>query len=285
MTSKKILIGAHVSMANGLHLAFSRAESIGGTALQLFTKSSHALFGKPLEKETIALFKKEKSHSTIKSVIAHAGYLINLCSKEEKTAKISLTALEHEIDRCAQLDIHFLVLHPGAHKGTGETVGLDKIAAQLSTALEKTPSSVTILLETMGGQGTTLGNTFEQLRYIYDKCLHKNRIGICLDTCHLFVSGYDIRSAELYEKVIHHFDKVIGLDLLKTIHLNNTKEKFNAHIDRHSPINDGNIPLEIFKLFINDSRLLHIPKILETPTDENMLLWKKEITLLKELAT
>lgn len=280
MSTPTALIGAHVSIAKGMHLAFARGESIGCTALQIFTKSSRAFLGNPLKQEDIDLFIETQKKSTIQSVIAHAGYLINLCAKNATTEQQSIDSLENEIERCAQLQIPYLVLHPGAHLGIGEEQGLQKVAHNLDTALEKTSAAVSVLLETTAGQGTTLGSTFEQLKTIRNVCTHKKRIGFCLDTCHIFCAGYDISTPELYKKVITEFDNVIGLTHLKAIHLNNTKDNCGAHTDRHTPIEQGNITLQTFKAIMNDKQLANVPKILETPTDDDMKLWADEIELL-----
>lgn len=283
MSTHNILIGAHVSIAKNLHLAFARGESIGCTALQIFTKSSRSLFGKPLQPDEVSQFKATHKKSSITTIIAHAGYLINLCSKNTQTEHQSIAALEHELDRCAQLNIPHLVLHPGAHLGVGEEKGIEKIAANLDAVLEKTNANVMVLLETTAGQGTTLGTTFEQLKIIRNTCSQKKRIGICLDTCHIFCAGYDISTKESYRKTLDHFDKVIGFSHLKAIHLNDSFGDKGSRIDRHAPLGEGKIPWQTFELIMNDKDLINIPKILETPADETMALWKKEIESLKKV--
>jgi deoxyribonuclease-4 len=207
--------------------------------------------------------------------------LINICSKNTKTEKQSVVALEHELERCAQLGIPYLVLHPGAHLGAGEEKGLEKITNNLELVLAKTDSSVSVLLETMAHQGTTLGHTFEQIKTIRNACTLKKRIGACLDTCHIIAAGYDLQTEAAYKQVIKNFDNVLGLSLLKAMHLNNSKDPLGSHIDRHAPIEQGKIPLHIFELIMKDQQLTQIPKILETPTEVDMKLWKKEIELLK----
>lgn len=278
------LIGAHISTEKGLHFAFERGEAIGCTAMQIFTKGCRSWKSAPLDIDEIRLFKQCAQQSPIQSVIAHAGYLINLASKDSATEILSIRSLVDEITRCAQLGIPFLVLHPGAHVGTGEQEGINKIACNLNNVLEKTDPYVSILLETTAGQGTVIGYTFDQLKQIRDLCNDKNRIGICMDICHIFAAGYNLITAKDYKKTIENFDKILGLSILKTIHINDSSGDIGSHLDRHAPIGKGNIPLIIFKKIMRDKRLANIPKILETPTDASLVLWKKEIELLKEFA-
>ncbi len=278
---KNILIGAHVSIAKELHLAFDRAESIGCTAMQIFTKSSKTWEGSPITKDAADQFKLRTKKTTIEIVMAHAGYLINIGSNKTSTEEQSVKSLLHEMQRCAQLSIPLLVLHPGAHLGAGEASAIDRIAKNLNTVLQQTDKSVSIILETTAGQGTNIGYTFEQLKQIRDLCDDKKRIGICIDTCHIFAAGYDISSESAYQKTMAHFDKVIGLSHLKAIHINGSKGDLGSKLDRHTPLGEGKIPLETFRLIMNDKNLITVPKILETPTDAEMSLWKKEIEELK----
>jgi len=286
MTNNQILVGAHVSTAKSLHLAFQRGESIGCTAIQIFTKSSRTWKSKPLGQDEINLFKECAKQSSIKSVIVHAGYLINIGSNKPSIEQSSVNSLIDEVTRCAQLEIKYLVVHPGSHTGAGAESGCERIARNLNIVLEKTPTSVSILLETAAGQGTNLGYTFEQLNQIRNLSHHDNkkRIGFCLDTCHIFAAGYALNSIEQYKKVIEDFDNILGLTALKVIHLNDSKGIVGSRVDRHAPLGTGQIPLGIFKAIMNDKNLALIPKILETPTDAAMVLWKKEIELLKEFA-
>lgn len=284
MTKKQILVGAHVSTAKALHLAFDRGESIGCTAIQIFSKGSRCWKGAPLQEQEISLFKKCAQQSPIKSVIVHAGYLINIGSTNPDTEQKSIDSLVDEVTRCAQLGIPYLVLHPGSHLKAGEQAGIERIARNLQSVLEKTPNTVSILLETAAGQGTNLGYTFEQLLHIRNLCKDKERIMFCLDTCHIFAAGYNLDSVEHYQKVMCEFDKILGLKNLKAIHINDSMGVTGSHIDRHAPLGTGKIPLAIFKAIMQDARLVKIPKILETPTDEAMELWKKEIALLKDFS-
>ncbi|MFH1254807.1 MAG: deoxyribonuclease IV [bacterium] len=283
MSKKEILVGSHISSAGEIHLAFARGESIGCTAMQIFTKSSRQWFAKKLKESAVEAFKDAAKKSSIKIVVSHAGYLINIASKNPEIIKKSVKSLIDEINLCESLQIPYLVLHPGSHIGGGEEHGMKLIAENLDIALDAVPGKTMILLENMAGQGTNLGYKFEQLRKIIDLCKNKKRLGVCFDTCHAFAAGYDISTPETYKETFKLFDKIIGIEKLKAIHVNNSAGALGSKIDRHTPLTDGKIPLEAFKLMMNDKNLIDIPKILETPSDSEMKLWEKEIKLLKSL--
>jgi len=278
--TKDIVLGSHISVAGGLHKAFDRGESIGCTAMQIFTKSNRILFEKQLTQEQIEHFKERRTTSTIKDIVVHTGYLINIGSGKSQTAHQSTNALLEEVRRCQSLGLKKLVLHPGAHVGAGEDVCIKRIAHNLDHVLEQGDGTVTIVLEGMAGQGTTIGGTFEQLNAIRSLCTNKRHIGFCLDTCHLFAAGYDIATEDGYKDTIKKFDSTCGLEHVKAIHVNDSQTKFNSHVDRHAPIGKGHIPLTTFELLMNDQRLNKIPKILETPSEPDMKLWAEEIILL-----
>lgn len=285
MSKLSPLIGSHISIAGGLHKSFDRAESIGCTAFQIFTKSNRSWFDKPLSEQEITSFKARWKESTVQQIVVHASYLINIGSKNQSTATQSTASLKTEIMRCQQLGISYLVLHPGSHVGAGEEVCIQQIAKNLDAALDPSDGSVMVLLETMAGQGTNVGSTFEQLAQIRHLSDHKGRLGVCLDTCHIFAAGYDIASNEGYEVTIASFDDIIGLSHLKCLHINDSKTPFNAHKDRHEALGKGCIPLTTFKAIMTDKRLATIPKILETPSDDEMKLYAEEILLLKNYAS
>jgi len=272
-----------MSIAGHFYKAIERGESIDCTAIQIFTKSGRSWASKKITDEESNTFKERLKNSPIKSVITHASYLINLGSSKTDIAKKSIHALTDELNRCHQLGIDYIVLHPGAHLGEGEDVGIAQIAKHLDQAISQSDGNTKVLLETMAGQGTTLGTTFEQLKKIRSLCDEKKRVGVCLDTCHIFAAGYDLSSEKAYEKVIQQFDDILGLNLLHAIHLNDSKTPCNSRVDRHAPIGEGHIPLEVFKKIMNDKRLADVPKILETPTDQDMKLYAKEIKLLRGL--
>lgn len=282
MKNNNILLGAHISISGGLNKAIALGEKLECTVIQIFTKSSRSWSAKKLTTEEINLFKNALKKSTIKEVIAHSSYLINIGSKDKNTEKKSILALIEELERCEQLGIPYIVIHPGSHLGSGEESCIEKIAENLDTAFKKIPGKSGIALEIVAGQGTNVGYTFEQLRKIRDLCKEKKRIGICLDTCHMFSAGYDIGSKKGYENVLEQFDKILGLKNLKTIHLNDSKTKLGSKLDRHENIGKGTIPLETFKLIMNDNRLKNIPKILETPV-EDYSEFTEQIKLLRSL--
>lgn len=282
--NKTVLVGCHTSISGGLYRAIERGESIGCTALQLFTKSSRQWFEKKISEEDAQLFKQTWKNSTIQSIITHAGYLINVGSPTKKTSTQSTKSLLDEAHRCAQLGIKYLVLHPGSHLGKGVETCISLIAQNLDYAIEQSEGTVSIVLETMAGQGTNMGSSFEQLHEIRKQCTNKKHIAFCLDTCHIFAAGYNISTPESYKKTLTTFNDILGIEHLKAIHVNDSQEPFDSHKDRHAPLGEGHIPLSTFKCLMQDSTLTDVPKILETPTDPEMKLWAKEIALLKQFA-
>ena len=266
MIQKNLLIGAHVSIAGGFYKAILCGETIGATCIQIFTKSNRQWHAKKITQEDIELFTTHQKNSNIAIVVAHASYLINLGSKTEETVHKSIHALTEELQRCDALKIPYLVLHPGTLRSTDEQESLIFIADQINTALERAnPQHVTLLLETMAGQGSTAGHTFEQLATIMHHIKNKKSIGVCFDTCHAFVAGYEFNTPELYKKMWDNFDKTIGLSKLKVFHMNDSKKGLNSKVDRHEDIGKGMIGPSAFKLIMDDKRFADIPKILETP--------------------
>lgn len=262
------LLGAHVSIAGGVQNAPARGVEMGCTAIQIFTKNQRQWRSKALTEQEIFEFKSNlKQHGfTPEAVCVHDSYLINLAAPEPELLAKSRDAFADEIKRAEQLGIPHLVFHPGAHKGDGEESGLQRIVESLDYVYEKFPQTpVQALLETTAGQGTTLGHRFEQLQQIIEKAANPQKIGVCLDTCHIFAAGYDIRTEAAYAATLEEFDRIIGLSKLKIIHLNDSKKELGSKIDRHENIGKGMIGLEGFRLLMTDSRLKNIPKILETP--------------------
>ncbi len=285
MAKKEVLLGAHMSISGGLYKAIERGESIGCTTIQLFTKSNKQWYAKKLTDEDINLFKETlKASSLSKKIMVHSAYLINLASKNPDIVRKSITSLTHELERCELLDIPYLVLHPGAHTGRGEEEGITKITEGLDKVFSAVPGESMILLETSAGQGTSLGHTLKQLRDIYDQSSHKDRIGICVDTCHIFSAGYDISTPSGYNAFWDEYLKVLGIRLLKAIHLNDSKVACAARVDRHQKIGKGTIPLATFRLLMNDERFDSVPKILETPIIKDYLEeYQTELELLNSL--
>lgn len=274
------LLGAHVSISGGVYKAIANGEKIGATAIQIFSKNQTRWVAKPLSDEDAEKFKTARENSTIKEVVIHDSYLINLGSPKEETLQKSRDAFLDEIERAEKLGIGYLVFHPGSHLNTGEESGLKKIAESLNLMIDQTPDyRVRLLLEVTAGQGTNLGYRFEQLAEIMAQVENKKRMGVCLDTAHIFAAGYDIRTPETYRNTMTQFDSVLGLDNLFCIHMNDSKKELGSRVDRHDNIGDGFIGIEPFKMIVNDSRLLKVPKILETPGGEEEFM--KNLELLK----
>lgn len=275
------LLGAHTSIAGGVSKSIDRASEVNFTAIQIFSKNNNQWNAKPLDEKEIKLFKEKLQQSNIKYVVVHDSYLINLCAKDKTILKKSRNAFLDELQRCEQLGIEHLNFHPGAHLGQGEEDGLKMIADSINIAHSFTKNyKVKSMLETTAGQGTNLGYTFEQLRRIIELVDEKERMCVCIDTAHIFAAGYDIKSIDSYKKTIKDFDDIIGLDLLKCIHLNDSKKELGSRVDRHEHIGKGFIGREGFTIIMNDKKLLHIPKILETPKGKEM---KEDVENLKVL--
>lgn len=276
------LLGAHVSISGGVYNAIANGEKIGATAIQIFSKNQTRWISKPLTDEDAEKFKNAWINSTIKEVVIHDSYLINLGSPDETTLNKSRNAFLDEIERAAKLGIRYLIFHPGSHLNSGEEIGLKTIADSLNVMIDKTPDyNVRLLLEVTAGQGTNLGYKFEQLSQIIKMVDKKDRMGICLDTAHIFAAGYDIRSKETYEKTMADFDSILGFDKLFCFHINDSKKEISSRVDRHDHIGEGFLGLEPFRYILNDTRFTHIPKLLETPGDEED--FKRNLKTLRSL--
>lgn len=265
--TRNMHIGAHMSIAGGVHLALERAAEFDMTACQIFTKNDRQWAAKPLNPEHVTRFRSQREALGFAktSLVSHASYLINLASPDDTLWAKSILAFIDELERCQTLDVPYLVVHPGAHVGSGPEAGIDRVAAALNRIHAKRPQNRTVtLLETTAGQGTTLGATFDELAAIRGAVEAPERTGICLDTCHVFAAGYDFRTAADYNDMITTFDRVIGLPSLKVIHVNDSKQPFGSRKDRHQHIGGGEIGREAFGHFINDDRLRDLPFILET---------------------
>lgn len=276
-----LLLGAHMSIAGEISYAIERGESIGCTTVQIFTKSNRQWYAKPIEEKDAQAFKQAWKDSSIKSIVAHASYLLNIGSPNPDAAKKSLEALKIEFERCTQLTIPYLVIHPGSHTSSDEESCIERISHNLDELFEEVPHG-TILLETMAGQGSQVGYTFEQLAQIIKLSKHKKRIGICFDTCHAFAAGYDFRTEHSYNLMWEQFDKVIGMNKLKAIHLNDSHKDLGSRVDRHADIGQGKLGLHAFELLFNDPRLFDVPKILETPRTE-LADYRKNMDILEGL--
>ncbi|KPJ50061.1 MAG: endonuclease IV [candidate division Zixibacteria bacterium DG_27] len=284
MSSKKILLGAHMSIAGGVYNCFDHGEHFKCTTIQIFTKSSNQWRAKPLTEEEIATYKRRQRETGISPVVAHNSYLINLGSNDKALLEKSKEAFLVEIERCELLEIPYLVMHPGAHTGAGEAAGIKTIADSLSWLHHKSPKAkVMICLETTAGQGTNLGYRFEQIARIIESTDSPDRLGVCFDTCHTFAAGYDIRTEKAYRKTMREFDSVIGLMRLKVIHFNDCKKELGSRVDRHAHIGEGFIGVEPFGFFMNDRRFAKTPKILETPKGDDGSADDRNLTILRNL--
>jgi deoxyribonuclease-4 len=280
-----LLLGAHCSIGGGLHTAFDRAEEIKSNVMQIFTQNSRQWKSTKLNKEQVQIYKIRAKKSNVKTVISHDSYLINLCSRNKSILKKSKEAFKEEILRCNELGIHHLVFHPGSHLGAGEDYGINIIAESLNRLHQNTNECKVIsILETTAGQGTNIGFKFEHLRSIIDLIEDKSRIGVCVDTCHIFAAGYEIRNAKDYEKTFKEFDEIIGLKYLKVFHLNDSKGDLNSRLDRHEHIGKGKLGKAAFGFILKDSRFIKIPKIIETPKSEDLHEDKINLRILKKLA-
>jgi deoxyribonuclease IV len=275
-----------MSIAGGVDKAFDRAEKAGCESLQVFTKNSNQWKAKPLDDEVIAKWGQRRAETGIGPVVAHDSYLINLATPKDDLWEKSIVAFAVEMQRCAQLGIRYLVTHPGSHTGSGEEAGLRRVSDALNRLHDDLPDlTVMTLLETTAGQGTNLGYAFEHLAQIVDGVEDKSRVGFCLDTCHIFAAGYDIRSEDAYSETMASFDEILGIDNLYAIHLNDSKKELGARVDRHDHIGDGEIGLEGFRNFVNDPRLTGLPGLLETPKSEDLHEDIENLARLRELIT
>jgi len=281
MTKEKILLGAHMSIGGGVHTAIERGCSIKCTAIQMFVKNNMQWFARPLASEEIRTFLEHRQRGELLSIFAHANYLINLAATNPQFLENSIRALSEELTRADQLELPFLVLHPGAHLGAGEETGLDKIVDSINRVFRKIPRVKTkIALETTAGQGSCLGHRFEQIAYIIENFREPERLCVCLDTAHVFAAGYDIGSESGVKKTFREFDRVIGLKRLSAIHLNDSKTARGSRVDRHQHIGKGQIGLDAFRFIMRDRRFAKIPKVLETPKGKEL---REDVANLKTL--
>lgn len=261
-----IKFGSHVSTAGGLHLGLERAAVLELASCQIFTKNERQWQAKPLEPDIIDRFLTGIEETGIRLLVAHDSYLINVASPEPEKWERSREALGEELDRCDVLSIPYLVSHPGAHMGEGADAGIARLIEAVNRIHDERPDGKSVLLiETTAGQGTSLGFRFEEIAAMIEGIEDKSRVGVCLDTCHIFAAGYDIRTPETYTATMATFDSTIGLGYLKCLHLNDSKRELGSRVDRHTHIGDGEIGRGGFANVVNDPRLYDLPGILETP--------------------
>ena len=275
-------IGAHVSASGGVFNAPINARKIGAKAFALFTKNQRQWVAKPLDEKTIVKFKEELEKSEIlpKHVLPHDSYLINLGHPDPEKREKSLNAFIDELKRCEQLGLDRLNFHPGSHlKLISEDDCLELIVESMNEALRQT-KGVKLVVENTAGQGSNMGYKMEHLGFLMNNSIDKARIGVCIDTCHLFVSGYDFRSEKTYNETMEKFAKIVGFEYLMGMHLNDSKPDLGSKVDRHHSIGEGKLGLDAFKFIMNDKRIDDIPMVLETIDDT---IWDQEIELLYSL--
>ncbi len=263
-------LGAHVSAAGGHHKIFERGAELGCECYQLFTRAPSQWKAKPLKAELVKKFRALREKAGHPSVIAHDIYLNNLAAENDEIRRKSIETMVEELGRCFQLGIDGLVCHIGAHP-EGPEVGLPRYASAIAEILQRTEDCPTpILLETCAGQGNNLGHQLEHLKTIIDLNHGNPRLGVCLDTCHVFAAGYDLREEQSYQAFWKSFDKLLGLDRLKAMHLNDSKKPLASRVDRHDHIGKGEIGDSVFKFIVTDPRFEHLPMVIETPEMQTM---------------
>lgn len=277
-----MILGAHESIAGGVFNAIERGKKATCDTIQMFNKSNNQWQAKKISSDELDKYFEAIDKTGVTVSTSHTSYLINIASPNPELNEKSYMALKEEMERCQVLKIPNLVMHPGSHVGTGEEIGMDKIVENLVRLFEELDNaqSVTLLLETTAGQGSNLGYTFEQIAYMIDKAGSHDKLGVCLDTCHIFAAGYPISDPKDYKKTIKQFDDTIGLDRLRIIHMNDSKKEFESKRDRHEHIGEGFIGLDAFANFVNDKRLENVPMILETPKGDELV---EDIENLKRL--
>ena len=276
-------LGAHESVGGGLHLAFARIKQVGGDVLQIFTRNQRQWTPAELKAEEVRLYREAHEESGKITVASHGSYLVNFATAKEELLQKSTRAFVLELQRCQQLGIPYVVLHPGSHGGDGAEAGLNRFVAGLDGAIEQSKTDVEVLVETTAGQGTGLGRSFEELAYILQNSRYSSQLGVCVDTCHIFAAGYDIRSGESYNSTIQELDNQIGLQWVKFFHLNDSKKELGSRVDRHEHIGKGAIGLAGFKHLLNDSRFAGLPMTLETPKSDNLEEDRENLKTLRSL--
>ena len=279
----ELLIGAHTSAQGGAHRALLEGIEIGATTIQFFTRNQRQWAAKPLSEEEIDLFKETLAATGLQKIMSHDSYLINLGSPDAEALQKSRKAFKEELTRCQQLGVTFLNFHPGAATHGTEEEALEQICnslAQMEDIADK--GKTRLLLETTAGQGTSIGHRFEHIAFILEKVHKKIPVGVCIDTCHIFAAGYDIRTKEAWDKTLETFDAIVGLKHLYAFHVNDSFKPFGSRRDRHAPLGKGEIGIKCFEVMMTHPKIRGIPKYLETP--DGPALWKEEIALLRSFA-
>jgi len=273
-----------MSVAGGKHLAIARALAVDSNVLQIFVKNANRWSEKRLSQEEIQAFRQAQEEANLRSIVAHDSYLINLASPSESLWRKSINAFLDEMDRSEALGLDYLVAHPGAHMGSGETAGIRRIGEALAIILEQTVGyRVRIALETTAGQGSNLGYRFEHLRDILAACKWGDQLYVCFDTCHVFAAGYDIRNQETCRITFDEFQQVVGLDRLAVFHFNDSVKGLGSRVDRHAHIGQGEIGLEAFRWILAQESFAAVPKILETPKENGLEADRRNLEVLRAL--
>ncbi len=278
-----LLIGAHCSAAGGVYNALLEGKRIGATTIQLFTANQRQWTPKPPSEEDIKVWHETLKETGLKEIMSHDSYLINLGAPAPENLEKSRRAFREEIERCLALGISYCNFHPGSYLKESPQQCLDLIVESL---LEVKPlvenSNLRLLIEATAGQGTNMGWQFEELAYLVANTKNEIPVGVCIDTCHIFAAGYDIRNSDAWDRTLREFDETVGLQHLYGLHVNDSMKPFGSRKDRHAPLGDGEIGIDCFKFMMQDPRLRHIPKYLETPGGPDN--WEKEIKMLRKFA-
>ncbi len=267
-----LLTGAHMSISGGVSRALDQAASVGSNAVQVFTKNNRQWAGPPINVEDVARWKGTMPELGIDYAVSHASYLINLASQKDDLWEKSMAGHQDEIERAHAYGINHVVLHPGSHTGAGVEFGVQRIADALNLLHVRTPDcgDVITCLELMAGQGATMGRSFQELRAIIERVEDKSRVGVCVDTCHAFAAGYDLRTADTYEQFMDQLELEIGLKTVKVLHFNDSKGELGSNLDRHVDIGEGAIGEDGFRYFLNDPRWDGVAALIETPKEDNL---------------
>jgi len=276
------MVGLHVSSAGSLDLAFDRAIELGATTFQMFTRNPNQWKFKPIADETVSSFREKRKRSGFGRIVDHMPYLPNLASPDRSTMKISRYTLEEELKRCDALGIDYLVVHLGSHLGRGAAVGIANIAGACDQAIAGSEGKTMILLENMAGQKNSVGARFEEIREIIDRVGAEGRVGVCVDTCHLYASGFDLGSDEAVGNTMGLFDDVVGFERLKVVHLNDSKGALGSRLDRHENIGKGKLGRKGIRAFLHYPGVQERPLIMETPFEDTSTM-KASIRLVRTL--
>ncbi len=284
LATRADMLGAHMSIAGGTPEAIDRARRVKCNVLQIFVKNNNRWVGKTLTLEEGEEFRRRREKSNLRDVVAHTSYLINLAAGPGEVRDRSIASFLDEAERCMILGIDALVVHPGCHNGAGERIGVQRTAGAINEIFARMSGDwVTIVLEATAGQGSSIGYRFEHLRDVIARCEHPERVKVCLDTCHLFAAGFDLRYEDGYQETIASVERIIGLEKVRAIHCNDSKRELGSRVDRHEHIGKGKLGLEAFSYLLRDERLAHIPKILETPKGKDLKEDRRNLRVLRSL--